>query len=101
MVKKREAPIQNVRILGILPMWMRGKRRRRSPFFIFTGRIHRAGNVDDGNTQWTLCSRRRERGITNMFRRDRLSWQGHRLNIIDTPGHIDFTAEVVRSNRVI
>ncbi len=101
MVKKREAPIQNVRILGIFAHVDAGKTTTTESILYFTGRIHRAGNVDDGNTQMDFMQQERERGITIMSAATACHWQGHRLNIIDTPGHIDFTAEVVRSIRVI
>jgi len=101
MAKKKEAPIQNVRILGIFAHVDAGKTTTTESILYFTGRIHRAGNIDDGNTQMDFMQQERERGITIMSAATACHWQGHRLNIIDTPGHIDFTAEVVRSIRVI
>ena len=99
--KKVEAPIQNVRILGIFAHVDAGKTTTTESILYFTGRIHRAGNIDDGSTQMDFMQQERERGITIMSAATACHWQGHRLNIIDTPGHIDFTAEVVRSIRVI
>ncbi len=101
MAKKTEAPIQNVRILGIFAHVDAGKTTTTESILYFTGRIHRAGNIDDGDTQMDFMQQERERGITIMSAATACHWQGHRLNIIDTPGHIDFTAEVVRSIRVI
>jgi len=100
-MKKKEAPIQNVRILGIFAHVDAGKTTTTESILYFTGRIHRAGNIDDGDTQMDFLQQERERGITIMSAATACHWQGHRLNIIDTPGHIDFTAEVVRSIRVI
>ncbi|MBN1877356.1 MAG: elongation factor G [Anaerolineae bacterium] len=101
MAKKKEAPIQNVRILGIFAHVDAGKTTTTESILYFTGRIHRAGNIDDGDTQMDFMQQERERGITIMSAATACHWKGHRLNIIDTPGHIDFTAEVVRSIRVI
>ncbi|MBN2001963.1 MAG: elongation factor G [Anaerolineae bacterium] len=101
MAKKKEAPLENVRILGIFAHVDAGKTTTTESILYFTGRIHRAGNIDDGDTQMDFMQQERERGITIMSAATACHWQGHRLNIIDTPGHIDFTAEVVRSIRVI
>ncbi len=78
-----------------------GKTTTTESILYFTGRIHRAGNIDDGNTQMDFMQQERERGITIMSAATACHWKGNRVNIIDTPGHIDFTAEVVRSIRVI
>ena len=101
MAKKQEAPIGNVRIIGIFAHVDAGKTTTTESILYFSGRIHRAGNVDDGDTQMDFLQQERERGITIMSAATACHWQGHRINIIDTPGHIDFTAEVVRSIRVI
>lgn len=101
MNKKEEAPIKNVRIIGIFAHVDAGKTTTTEAILYFTGRIHRQGNVDEGNTQMDFLQQERERGITIMSAATACHWKGHRINIIDTPGHIDFTAEVVRSIRVI
>ncbi len=101
MAKKKEAPLENVRILGIFAHVDAGKTTTTESILYFTGRIHRAGDINDGDTQMDFMQQERERGITIMSAATACHWQGHRLNIIDTPGHIDFTAEVVRSIRVI
>jgi len=101
VVKKNEAPIQNVRIIGIFAHVDAGKTTTTESLLYFTGRIHRVGSVDNGDTQMDFMEQERKRGITIMSAATACTWQGHRINIIDTPGHIDFTAEVVRSIRVI
>lgn len=101
MVKGNEAPIKNVRIIGIFAHVDAGKTTTTESILYFTGRIHRAGNIDDGDTQMDFMEQERKRGITIMSAATACKWQDHRINIIDTPGHIDFTAEVVRSIRVI
>ncbi len=101
MAKDNEAPIKNVRIIGIFAHVDAGKTTTTESILYFTGRIHRAGNIDDGDTQMDFMEQERKRGITIMSAATACKWQDHRINIIDTPGHIDFTAEVVRSIRVI
>ncbi|HQE93967.1 MAG TPA: elongation factor G [Anaerolineae bacterium] len=101
MEKKREAPLKNVRIIGIFAHVDAGKTTTSESILYYTGRIHRAGSIDDGDTQMDFLQQERERGITIMSAATACHWHGHRINLIDTPGHIDFTAEVVRSIRVI
>jgi elongation factor G len=101
MSKKKEAPIEKVRIIGVFAHVDAGKTTTSEAMLYYTGRIHRQGNIDDGNTQLDFMDQERERGITIMSAATACHWQGHRINLIDTPGHIDFTAEVVRSIRVI
>ncbi|HEY75739.1 MAG TPA: elongation factor G [Thermoflexia bacterium] len=100
-MKRREAPIENVRIIGIFAHVDAGKTTTSEAILYHTGRIHRAGSVDEGNTQLDWMEQERERGITITSAATACHWRGHRINLIDTPGHIDFTAEVVRSIRVI
>ncbi len=101
MSRKKEAPIEKVRIIGVFAHVDAGKTTTSEAILYYTGRIHRQGNVDDGDTQLDFMEQERERGITIMSAATACHWQGHRINLIDTPGHIDFTAEVVRSVRVI
>lgn len=101
MAKKKEAPIQNVRIIGIFAHVDAGKTTTTESILYYTGKIHRAGNIDDGDTQMDFLEQERQRGITIMSAATACHWKEHRINVIDTPGHIDFTAEVVRSIRVI
>jgi elongation factor G len=98
---KKEAPIQRVRIIGIFAHVDAGKTTTSEAILYYTGRIHRVGSVDDGSTQLDWMEQERERGITITSAATACHWQDHRINLIDTPGHIDFTAEVVRSIRVI
>ncbi len=101
MKSKKEAPLENVRIIGIFAHVDAGKTTTTESILYYTGRIHRVGNIDDGDTQMDFLQQERERGITIMSAATACHWRGHRINLIDTPGHIDFTAEVVRSIRVI
>ncbi|MFP4394336.1 MAG: elongation factor G [Anaerolineales bacterium] len=101
MAKKKEAPINKVRIIGIFAHVDAGKTTTSESILYYTGRIHRQGKIDDGNTQLDFMQQERERGITIMSAATACHWRNHRINLIDTPGHIDFTAEVVRSIRVI
>jgi len=98
---KKEAAIDNVRIIGVFAHVDAGKTTTSEAILYHTGRIHRAGNIDEGSTQLDWMDQERERGITIMSAATACHWQGRRINLIDTPGHIDFTAEVVRSIRVI
>ncbi len=100
-MQKREVPIENVRIIGIFAHVDAGKTTTSEAILYYAGRIHRLGSVDEGSTQLDWMQQERERGITIMSAATACHWQGHRINLIDTPGHIDFTAEVVRSIRVI
>jgi len=101
MNRKKEAPINKVRIIGIFAHVDAGKTTTSEAILYYTGRVHRTGSVDDGNTQLDWMEQERERGITIMSAATACHWRDHRINLIDTPGHIDFTAEVVRSIRVI
>ena len=101
MNKKKEAPIEKVRIIGIFAHVDAGKTTTSEAILYYTGRTHRLGSVDAGDTQLDWMDQERERGITITAAATACHWRGHRINLIDTPGHIDFTAEVVRSIRVI
>jgi elongation factor G len=101
MSSKREAPIEKVRIIGIFAHVDAGKTTTSEAILYYTGRIHRVGNIDEGSTQLDWMEQERERGITITSAATACHWHDHRINLIDTPGHIDFTAEVVRSIRVI
>jgi len=98
---KRETPIENVRVIGIYAHIDAGKTTTSEAILYYTGRIHRVGSVDDGSTQLDWMEQERARGITITAAATTCTWRGHRINLIDTPGHIDFTAEVVRSIRII
>ena len=98
---RKEAPISDVRIIGIFAHVDAGKTTTSEAILYHTGRIRRAGDIDEGSTQLDWMDQERERGITIMSAATACHWRDHRINLIDTPGHIDFTAEVVRSIRVI
>jgi elongation factor G len=93
--------IEKVRVIGIFAHVDAGKTTTSEAILYHTGRIHRLGNIDDGTTQMDWMEQERERGITITAAATTCDWKGHDINIIDTPGHIDFTAEVVRAIRVI
>jgi elongation factor G len=99
--KNSETPIGNVRVIGIYAHVDAGKTTTSEAVLYYTGRIHRVGSVDEGSTQLDWMEQERARGITITAAATTCYWGGHRINLIDTPGHIDFTAEVVRSIRVI
>ncbi len=101
MAKKKATALDKVRIIGIFAHVDAGKTTTSEAILYQTGRIHRTGSIDDGTTQLDFLQQERERGITIMAAATACHWKGTRINIIDTPGHIDFTAEVVRSIRVI
>jgi elongation factor G len=94
-------PIKDVRVIGVYAHIDAGKTTTSEAILYYTGRIHRAGSVDDGNTQLDWMAQERERGITITAAAATCTWRDRRINLIDTPGHIDFTAEVVRSIRII
>ena len=93
--------IRLIRVIGIYAHIDAGKTTTSEAILYYTGRIHRAGSVDDGTTQLDWMEQERARGITITAAATTCYWRGYRINLIDTPGHIDFTAEVVRSIRVI
>lgn len=97
----REYPIELYRNIGIIAHIDAGKTTITERILFYTGRTHRLGSVDDGTTVTDWMEQERERGITIVSAAVTATWSDHIINIIDTPGHIDFTAEVQRSLRVL
>jgi elongation factor G len=97
----RAYPLQRIRNIGIIAHIDAGKTTTTERILFYTGRTHRMGNVDDGTTVTDWMEQERERGITITAAAVTCFWRDVQINIVDTPGHIDFTAEVQRSLRVL
>jgi len=93
--------ISRIRNIGIIAHIDAGKTTTTERILFHTGTTHRTGSVDDGTTVTDFMPQERERGITIQSAAVTCEWKNHQINIIDTPGHIDFTAEVQRSLRVL
>jgi len=94
-------PLDRVRNIGIIAHIDAGKTTTTERILFYTGRTHRMGNVDEGTTVTDWMAQERERGITITAAAVTCFWRDRQINIVDTPGHIDFTAEVQRSLRVL
>lgn len=97
----REYPLERTRNIGIMAHIDAGKTTTTERVLYYTGVSHRMGEVHEGAAQMDWMEQERERGITITSAATTCSWNDHRINIIDTPGHVDFTVEVERSLRVL
>ncbi|MEJ2597505.1 MAG: elongation factor G [Anaerolineales bacterium] len=97
----RKHPLERYRNIGIIAHIDAGKTTTTERILFYTGKTHRIGSVDEGTTVTDWMAQERERGITIVSAAVSAEWKGYQINIIDTPGHIDFTAEVQRSLRVL
>ena len=97
----RQVPLEQIRNIGIIAHIDAGKTTTTERVLYYTGRTHRLGNVDEGTTVTDWMEQERERGITITAAAITAYWRNCQINVIDTPGHIDFTAEVQRSLRVL
>jgi elongation factor G len=100
-VVPRSFPLELIRNIAIIAHIDAGKTTTTERILYYTGRTYKIGNVDEGTTVMDFMQQERERGITIKAAATTTSWGKYRINIIDTPGHVDFTAEVERSLRVL
>ncbi|MCI1467018.1 MAG: elongation factor G [Lactobacillus sp.] len=101
MPNSREFPLEKTRNIGIMAHIDAGKTTVTERILYYTGKIHKIGETHEGDSQMDWMSEEKERGITITSAATTAQWKDHRINIIDTPGHVDFTIEVERSLRVL
>ncbi len=100
-VKNIKVPLDKVRNIGIIAHIDAGKTTTTERILYYTGRIHKIGEVHEGAAEMDWMEQEKERGITITSATTTCFWRNHRINIVDTPGHVDFTIEVERSLRVL
>lgn len=101
MANKREFSLEKTRNIGIMAHIDAGKTTTTERILYYTGKIHKIGETHEGDSQMDWMEEEKERGITITSAATTAQWKDHRINIIDTPGHVDFTIEVERSLRVL
>ena len=97
----RDIPLEKLRNIGVIAHIDAGKTTTTERILFYTGRVYKIGNVDEGTATMDWMEQEQERGITIMAAATTCSWKDCKINIIDTPGHVDFTAEVERSLKVL
>jgi len=97
----RQFSLENTRNIGIMAHIDAGKTTTTERILFYTGRVHKMGETHEGSATMDWMAQEQERGITITSAATTAQWKGHRINIIDTPGHVDFTVEVERSLRVL
>ncbi|NLL08391.1 MAG: GTP-binding protein, partial [Firmicutes bacterium] len=97
----RDFAVEKTRNIGIMAHIDAGKTTTTERILFYTGKVHKIGETHEGGATMDWMAQERERGITITSAATTCHWKGHRINIIDTPGHVDFTVEVERSLRVL